>query len=119
MAATSASTSAATSAGATTRLTRPRARASSALMKAPVTSISKACLRPRLRDNATLGVAQNSPRLTPLTAKRASDAATARSHIATSWQPAAVAMPCTWATTGTGRRCRLIIMRPHCANSDS
>ena len=40
----------------------------------------------------------------PLTAKRALVAATARSHIATSWQPAAVAMPCTFATTGTGRR---------------
>jgi hypothetical protein len=29
----------------------------------------------------------------PLAAKRASLEATARSHIATSWQPAAVAMP--------------------------
>jgi hypothetical protein len=72
-----------------------------------------------LRDSATLGVAQNRPRLTPLTAKRASDAATARSHIATSWQPAAVAMPCTWAITGTGRRWMAIIMRPHWANSVS
>ena len=48
-----------------------------ALMKPPVTSISNAALRPRLRDSATLGVAQNSPRFRPLTAKRASDAATA------------------------------------------
>jgi hypothetical protein len=77
------------------------ASASSALMKSPVTSISKASLRGRLRLSATLGVLQNRPRLTPLTAKRASRAATARSHMATSWQPAAVAMPCTRAITGT------------------
>jgi hypothetical protein len=92
------------------------ASACSALMKSPVASISKAALRDRLRDSATLGVLQNSPRLTPLTAKRASRAATARSHIATSWQPAAVAMPCTRAITGTGRRWTVIIIRPHCAN---
>jgi hypothetical protein len=34
-------------------------------MKSPVTSISKAALRDRLRDSATLGVEQNRPRLTP------------------------------------------------------
>jgi hypothetical protein len=44
----------------------------SALMNSPVTSISKAALRDRLRLSATLGVLQNRPRLTPLTAKRAS-----------------------------------------------
>ena len=86
-------------------------------MKAPVTSISKAALRARLRLSATLGVEQNRPTLMPLTAKRASRAATARSHIATSWQPAAVAMPCTRAITGTGSCWIVIIMRPHCANS--
>ena len=85
-------------------------------MNSPVTSISKAALRARLRLSATLGVEQNRPRLTPLTAKRASRAATARSHIATSWQPAAVAMPCTRAITGTGSCWIAIIMRPHCAN---
>jgi hypothetical protein len=39
-----------------------------------------------------------------VTAKRASRLATARSHIATSWQPAAVARPWTLAITGTGSR---------------
>ena len=62
-------------------------------MKSPVTSISKAALRGRLRDSATPGAEPNSPTLTPLTAKRASRLAIARSHIATSWQPAAVARP--------------------------
>ncbi len=57
-----------------------------------------------LRDSATPGVAQNNPTLTPLTANRASALATARSHIATSWQPAAVASPWTRAITGTGNR---------------
>ena len=100
----------------TTRLTSPLASASSALMKAPVTSISNAALRDRLRDSATLGVEQNSPRLTPLTANFASREATAKSHIATNWQPAAVAIPCTRAITGTGRVWMRIIMRPHCSN---
>ena len=104
---------------ATTRLTRPLTLASSAEMKAPVTSISNAALRPRLRDSATLGVAQNNPRLTPLTAKRESDDATAKSHIATNWQPAAVAMPWTCAITGTGKACRLIIILPHWVNKVS
>ena len=40
----------------------------------------------------------------PETANRATSAATARSHIDTSWQPAAVAMPCTRAMTGCGMR---------------
>jgi hypothetical protein len=37
----------------------------------------------------------------------------------TSWQPAAVAMPCTRAITGTDSRCSVIIIRPHWANSRS
>ena len=41
----------------------------------------------------------------PLVAKRASAAATARSQAATSWQPAAVAMPWTEAITGWGASC--------------
>ena len=45
--------------------------------------------------------------------------ATARSHCATSWQPAAVAMPCTRAITGTGRRRRLSITCEHWAKSFS
>ncbi|MNU11040.1 hypothetical protein D3C72_2585880 [compost metagenome] len=53
----------------------------------------------------------------PLVAKLALSAATARSHCATSWQPAAVAMPCTLAITGTGSLWMVSIMRLHCANS--
>ena len=86
-------------------------------MNSPVTSISKAALRPRLRDSATPGVEQKRPRLTPLTANFAVLEATARSHIATSWQPAAVAMPCTRAITGTGRRCTASIIRAHWSKS--
>ncbi len=86
-------------------------------MKSPVSSICSAALRVRLRDSGTDGVEQNSPRFTPDTANRASSAATARSHIATSWQPAAVAMPCTRAMTGCGMRWIVIIIRLHCANS--
>ena len=70
-----------------------------------------------LRSSGTLGVEQNRPKLTPLTAKLASVDATARSHCATSWQPAAVAMPCTRAITGTGSFWMASIMRLHCANS--
>ncbi len=72
-------------------------------MKRPLTSISKARLAETLRDSATAGVEQNSPTSMPETAKRAVSAATARSQAATSWQPAAVATPCTRAITGTGR----------------
>jgi len=36
-------------------------------------------------------------------AKLAASDATARSQLATSWQPAAVAIPCTAATTGFGK----------------
>src|SRR5262249_758302 len=86
-------------------------------MKSPVTSISNACLSGTLRESGTDGVEQKSPRFTPLTAKRASHAATARSHCATSWQPAAVAMPCTRAITGIGSRRRLSIRREHCVKS--
>ncbi len=73
-------------------------------MNAPVTSISNAALRGTFRESATAGVEQNRPRFTPLTANRARSAATARSQAATSWQPAAVARPCTRAITGTGSR---------------
>ena len=76
-----------------------------------------AALRERLRDSGTAGVEQNRPRLTPDTAKRASSAATARSQAATSWQPAAVANPCTRAITGCGMRWIVIITRLQRANS--
>ncbi len=88
-------------------------------MNSPVTSISNAALRPRLRESATLGAEQNRPRLTPLTANRAELAATARSQAATSWQPAAVAMPWTRAITGIGRRWIDSITRLQRANSCS
>ncbi len=70
-----------------------------------------------LRTSGTLGVAQNRPTSMPLTPKLAPSAATARSHCATSWQPAAVARPCTRAITGTGSFWMLSIMRVHWANS--
>ncbi len=70
----------------------------------PVSSISSARLRPIARDSGTIGVEQNSPILTPGVAKAAVSAATARSDAATSWQPAAVAIPRTFAITGCGSR---------------
>ena len=56
--------------------------------------------------SGTLGVAQIRPKLMPLIANAASSDATARSHCATSWQPAAVASA--WCSTPrrTARRCR-------------
>ena len=66
-------------------------------MTSPVSASSSARLRPTLRATATSGVWQNRPPLPPGMAKPASSAATARSHVATSWQPAAVASACTLA----------------------
>ena len=86
----------------TTRLTRPKRNASSAPNTSPVSNISMACLEERLRDSATIGVEQNRPILTPGVQKRASCDATARSQVATSWQPAALARPATSAMTGFG-----------------
>src|SRR5262245_25099421 len=88
----------------TTRLTSPYRAAACADSISPRSSISIACLRGTLRDSATIGVEQNNPILTPGVAKLASSAATAKSHEATSWQPAAVAVPCTAAITGFGQR---------------
>ncbi len=85
-------------------------------MKRPVTSMSNARFADTLRDSATAGVEQNSPTLMPDTAKRAVSAAIARSHDATSWQPAAVAIPCTRATTGTGSARIACITRLHRPN---
>ena len=62
-----------------------------------------AALRETLRDSATIGVEQNRPISTPGVANLAAEEATARSQLATSWQPAALAMPCTAAITGCGR----------------
>ncbi len=83
------------SAAGTTRLTRPMRNASAASTGSPSSSISMAALRGTARASATIGVEQNRPILTPGVAKRASPVQTARSQVATSWQPAAVAMPCT------------------------
>jgi hypothetical protein len=59
-------------------------------------------LRPTLRATGTAGVWQNQPALPPGSANAADSAATARSQVATSWQPAAVAIACTLATTTCG-----------------
>ncbi len=58
--------------------------------------------RDTLRDSATIGVEQNRPILTPGVQKPAVSAAIARSQLATNWQPAALARPCTSAMTGLG-----------------
>ncbi len=50
-------------------------------------------------------------------AKVAPSAATARSHAATSWQPAAVAVPCTRAITGCGSSRSRSIIREQDENS--
>ena len=63
-------------------------------------SISR--LRPTLRATGTAGVWQNQPPWPPGSAKLADSAATARSQLATSWQPAAVAMAWTRAITTCG-----------------
>ncbi|MCY1312884.1 hypothetical protein D9M70_633530 [compost metagenome] len=86
-------------------------------MKSPVSSISIACLGRMLRESATPGVAQNRPTSMPFTPKLALSLATARSHCATSWQPAAVARPCTRAITGTSSWRMASIRREHRANS--
>ena len=63
-----------------------------------------------------MGVEQNRPMLTPEVAKVALSAATARSQLATSWQPAAVAIPRTSAITGWGRRTTRSIIDEQVAN---
>ena len=76
-------------------------------------------MRPTARVSATIGVEQNRPIFTPGVAKRAVSAATARSQLATSWQPAAVATPCTRAITGLGSRTMRVISAAQLANSAS
>ena len=63
-----------------------------------------------------MGVEQNNPIFTPFTPNRALSAATAMSQVATSWQPAAAASPCTSAMTGWGRRWRLCIIAAQRSN---
>src|SRR3984957_2654724 len=88
-------------------------RAVAAEIGSPVSSISIACLRGTLRDSATIGVEQNRPISTPGVAKLAASEATARSQLATSWQPAAVAIPWTAAITGFGKLTIACIMVLH------
>ena len=101
----------------TTRLTRPQASAVCASMVWPVSSISIVRLRPMLRTTPTAGVEQKTPMLTPGSANAAASAATARSHIDTSWQPAAVARPWTRAITGCGSVVNASIIRPQASNN--
>ena len=77
-------------------------------MNSPVKSISAARLREMLRESGTAGVEQKRPRFTPETAKRAFSEATARSHWATSWQPAAVAIAVHGGDHGLGQRDELL-----------
>ena len=86
-------------------------------MGAPVSSISMAFLGETARDSATAGVEQNRPILTPGVANVALSDAMARSHAATSWHPAAVAMPCTRAITGCGNRRSCSITSEHSVNN--
>ena len=69
------------------------------------------------RASATPGVVQNSPIWTPGVAKDADSPATARSQVATSWHPAAVARPCTCAMTGLGSSRMASITSVHSANT--
>ena len=80
-----------------------------ASIRSPVSSICMARFGPIDRVSGTIGVEQNRPMRTPGVAKRASVVATARSQLATSWHPAAVATPCTWAITGCGIDCTVVI----------
>ena len=88
----------------TTSFTSPITCASPASIMLPVKSIFIDALRPTFLANATIGVEQNRPIFTPGVANRASSDAMARSHVATNWHPAAVAIPCTSAITGLGLR---------------
>jgi hypothetical protein len=83
----------------------------------PLSSISSARLRPMFRLTATMGVEQKSPIFTPGVANVAFSEATARSQVATSWHPAAVAIPWTAAMTGWGTRWIVCISRVQMSNT--
>src|SRR4051794_20945415 len=117
IASTSASISSSSASSRTTRLTRPQSSAVAASIGWPVSSMSSARLRPIARESGTIGVEQNRPIFTPGVAKSALSAATARSQAATSWQPAAVAVPCTLAMTGCGSRWIVSISSVQTSNS--
>jgi hypothetical protein len=97
------------------RLTSPISAARGAEIMSPVSSISFACLLERLRDRATIGVEQNRPIFTPGVLKRAVSPAMARSQLATSWHPAAVATPATSAITGLGQFTTICMTPEHSA----
>ncbi len=100
-------------------LMSPHSTAVWASTGSPVSSICIARLRPTARVTGTIGVEQNRPIFTPGVANQASSAATARSQDATSWQPAAVATPCTLAITGCGSSWMPSISSVQTANSSS
>ena len=64
-----------------------------------------------------MGVEQNKPMLTPGVAKVAFSDATARSQLATSWHPAAVAVPCLPAITGFCNLNIFVITLLHSSNN--
>jgi hypothetical protein len=86
-------------------------------MKSPVKSISAARLRDRLREIATAGVEQKRPEVHAGGGEARVLAATARSHCATSWQPAAVARPFTHGDHRLGRATSFCIITLHEAKS--
>jgi len=96
---------------------RPNAHRSSAETISPVSSIFIACLRPTLARERDHRRRTEQAEFTPGVANRASVEATARSQLATSWHPAAVAMPCTSAITGLGCRTMVCMSREHCAKT--
>ena len=91
----------------------PISAARGAGIMSPVSSISIACLFDTFRDSATMGVEQKRPICTPGVLNRAVSAANARSQLATSWQPAAVATPVTRAMTGLGQATMACINAEH------
>ena len=97
----------------------PQSAAVRASIISPVRSIHIARLRPTARETGTIGVEQNSPIFTPGVANRASSDATARSQDATSWHPAAVATPWTFAITGCAIPWIVSISTVHASNSNS
>ena len=103
--AASASTAASSSVVGTTWFTSPHSSAVAASTGSPGEEHLQRALAADRAVSGTIGVEQKSPMRTPGVAKVAVSAATARSHAATSWQPAAVATPWTWAITGWRRSC--------------
>ena len=98
-------------------LARPGAVARPAAVRRGVVRRSRGSTAARA--SATAGVEQKRPMCTPGVAKRALSLATARSHVATSWQPAAVAMPSTSAIVGTASPAMSRMAREHSPKSSA